>query len=61
MELCSLVALMPVSRLPSSAQFGIGLHHAGLDESDRALVEELFMQCKIQVQSNNLDTYEPSH
>ena len=29
--------------------FGIGLHHAGLVEKDRTLVEELFVNQKIQV------------
>ncbi len=35
--------------LKSSLAFGIGLHHAGLVESDRKLVEELFVNNKIQV------------
>ncbi|GFR39798.1 hypothetical protein Agub_g284, partial [Astrephomene gubernaculifera] len=30
-------------------QFGIGLHHAGLGERDRGLVERLYVECKIQV------------
>ncbi len=29
--------------------FGIGLHHAGLQERDRKIVEELFVNQKIQV------------
>ncbi len=29
--------------------FGIGIHHAGLDNHDRSLVEELFAANKIQV------------
>ena len=29
--------------------FGIGLHHAGLEEKDRQIVEELFVNNKIQV------------
>jgi len=29
--------------------FGIGLHHAGLHERDRKVVEELFVNQKIQV------------
>ncbi len=32
-------------------QFGIGLHHAGLNDRDRSLVERLFVECKIQVSS----------
>ncbi|OQR70900.1 activating signal cointegrator 1 complex subunit 3-like [Tropilaelaps mercedesae] len=35
--------------LRDSLGFGIGLHHAGLSEKDRQLVEELFLNCKIQV------------
>lgn len=30
-------------------QFGVGLHHAGLAEDDRSLVERLFVDGKIQV------------
>lgn len=30
-------------------QFGVGLHHAGLKESDRQLVESLFVAQRIQV------------
>ncbi|MCO5571323.1 hypothetical protein L7F22_025061 [Adiantum nelumboides] len=37
------------SNLNYTLQFGIGLHHAGLKENDRALVEELFANNKIQV------------
>lgn len=35
--------------LQEALSFGIGLHHAGLVESDRSLVEELFANNKIQV------------
>ncbi|CAG8523268.1 12523_t:CDS:10 [Ambispora gerdemannii] len=35
--------------LKMSLAFGIGLHHAGLTESDRKIVEELFVNLKIQV------------
>lgn len=35
--------------LKQTLAFGIGIHHAGLADSDRALVEELFVSCKIQV------------
>ncbi|KAG0246557.1 Sec63 Brl domain-containing protein [Mortierella sp. GBAus27b] len=37
------------SSLRLSLGFGIGLHHAGLPESDRKLVEELFVSTKIQI------------
>jgi activating signal cointegrator complex subunit 3 len=32
-------------------QFGVGLHHAGLSEPDRQLVEALFVEQKIQVRA----------
>lgn len=35
--------------LKEAISFGIGLHHAGLVESDRQLVEELFLNNKIQI------------
>ncbi|CAN4100374.1 unnamed protein product [Withania somnifera] len=35
--------------LKHTLQFGIGLHHAGLNDKDRSLVEELFANNKIQV------------
>ncbi|KAF9586602.1 activating signal cointegrator 1 complex subunit [Lunasporangiospora selenospora] len=37
------------SSLKLALGFGIGLHHAGLPESDRKLVEELFVSTKIQI------------
>ncbi|CAK4141075.1 unnamed protein product [Aphanomyces euteiches] len=37
------------SALKDSLAFGIGLHHAGLGPSDRDIVEELFLNNKIQV------------
>ena len=35
--------------LRHTLQFGIGLHHAGLGEADRTVVEQLFVGGKIQV------------
>lgn len=35
--------------LRHTLQFGVGLHHAGLNDKDRSLVEELFANNKIQV------------
>ncbi|CAJ0834499.1 14079_t:CDS:10, partial [Entrophospora sp. SA101] len=35
--------------LKTSLEFGVGLHHAGLTEGDRKIVEELFLHQKIQV------------
>ncbi|XP_068653743.1 DExH-box ATP-dependent RNA helicase DExH14 isoform X1 [Aristolochia californica] len=37
------------NNLRHTLQFGIGLHHAGLNDRDRSLVEELFANNKIQV------------
>ncbi|KNE71806.1 hypothetical protein AMAG_16111 [Allomyces macrogynus ATCC 38327] len=37
------------TNLAHSLSFGIGLHHAGLTDSDRRIVEELFVSLKIQV------------
>lgn len=37
------------SNLKHVLYFGIGMHHAGLVESDRAIVEELFLNQKIQI------------
>ncbi|OLL22002.1 putative helicase mug81 [Neolecta irregularis DAH-3] len=37
------------NHLKTSLSFGIGLHHAGLMQGDRRLVEELFLHGKIQV------------
>ncbi|KAH9270511.1 hypothetical protein BASA83_007323 [Batrachochytrium salamandrivorans] len=49
MELESLVAGVKDQALKLALQFGIGLHHAGLVDSDRKLSEELFVNGKIQV------------
>ncbi|KAI9492472.1 Sec63 Brl domain-containing protein [Zychaea mexicana] len=35
--------------LKNSLAFGIGLHHAGLTEDDRRIVEELYLKLKIQI------------
>lgn len=40
--------------LRHTLQFGIGLHHAGLNDRDRSLVEELFANNKIQAYTHNL-------
>ncbi len=37
------------ANLKDTLSFGIGLHHAGLAESDRRICEELFLNQKIQV------------
>jgi activating signal cointegrator complex subunit 3 len=43
--------------LRHTLQFGIGLHHAGLNDKDRSLVEELFANNKIQVIINHLGSH----
>ena len=35
--------------LKHTIQFGVGMHHAGLEESDRKIIEDLFVKKKIQV------------
>lgn len=35
--------------LKHTLQFGIGMHHAGLGDHDRSIVETLFVEQKIQV------------
>ncbi|CAG8485235.1 8101_t:CDS:10 [Diversispora eburnea] len=48
-ELQMLLTQIKDSSMKMSLTFGIGLHHAGLTESDRKIVEELFLHQKIQV------------
>ena len=40
-----------------SLGFGIGLHHAGLGDKDRKLVEELFVNQKIHVRIGVVGTF----
>ena len=35
--------------MKNTLEFGIGMHHAGLVENDRKIVEKLFLEQKIQV------------
>ncbi|CAG8549453.1 12440_t:CDS:10, partial [Cetraspora pellucida] len=48
-ELQMILTQINDSSMKNSLAFGIGLHHAGLVESDRKIVEELFLHQKIQV------------
>lgn len=48
-EIMMIVDQVTDSNLKHTLQFGIGLHHAGLNERDRSFVEELFLNNKIQV------------
>ncbi len=47
-ELSSALSGVRDPNLRHVLQFGIGMHHAGLNEGDRALVEQLFVEHKIQ-------------
>ena len=44
----SLIQTVKDSNLKLTLSFGIALHHAGLHERDRKIVEELFVNQKIQ-------------
>lgn len=48
-ELEMVLSQIKENNLRHTLQFGIGLHHAGLNDRDRSLVEELFANNKIQV------------
>nr|E7F8F4.2 RecName: Full=Activating signal cointegrator 1 complex subunit 3 [Danio rerio] len=48
-EMTDIIATIRESNLKLTLAFGIGMHHAGLHERDRKTVEELFVNCKIQV------------
>uniref|UniRef100_A0A665WR59 Activating signal cointegrator 1 complex subunit 3 n=1 Tax=Echeneis naucrates TaxID=173247 RepID=A0A665WR59_ECHNA len=48
-EIEDIIITVKDSNLKFTLAFGIGMHHAGLHERDRKTVEELFVNCKIQV------------
>jgi len=48
-ELEEVLAVLEDPNLKHTIAWGIGLHHAGLKTDDRALVEKLFLDCKIQI------------
>ncbi|KAH0622176.1 hypothetical protein JD844_024256 [Phrynosoma platyrhinos] len=48
-EMSVIIGTIRDSNLKLTLAFGIGIHHAGLHERDRKTVEELFVNCKIQV------------
>jgi antiviral helicase SLH1 len=48
-EMEGTLAIVKDAALREALSFGIGLHHAGLVESDRTLAEQLFAQNKIQI------------
>lgn len=47
-ELQMVLVQITDQNLRHTLQFGVGLHHAGLNDKDRSLVEELFANNKIQ-------------
>jgi activating signal cointegrator complex subunit 3 len=48
-EITAIAQTLRDSALRDTIVFGIGIHHAGLDNHDRNTVEELFLTSKIQV------------
>lgn len=48
-EISALINQVTDQNLKLTLAFGIGLHHAGLNDKDRKLVEELFVNQKIQI------------
>ncbi|XP_022375871.1 activating signal cointegrator 1 complex subunit 3 [Enhydra lutris kenyoni] len=48
-EMENIIGTLRDSNLKLTLAFGIGMHHAGLHERDRKTVEELFVNCKVQV------------
>ncbi|CAD8152858.1 unnamed protein product [Paramecium pentaurelia] len=48
-ELAQLCVKVDDTQLKSVLQYGIGIHHSGLDKNDRNIVENLFVQGKIQL------------
>lgn len=48
-EMEQIILNIKESNLKLTLAFGIGIHHAGLQERDRKTVEELFVNQKIQV------------
>lgn len=48
-EMDNIIGTIRDSNLKLTLAFGIGMHHAGLHERDRKTVEELFVNCKVQV------------
>ena len=49
LQMDNIIGTVRDSNLKLTLAFGIGMHHAGLHERDRKTVEELFVNCKVQV------------
>ena len=48
-DISTLSEFIKDENLKHTIQFGVGMHHAGLEESDRKIVEDLFVKKKIQI------------
>ena len=48
-EISALSEYIRDDNLKQTIQYGVGMHHAGLEESDRKIVEDLFVKKKIQI------------
>uniref|UniRef100_A0A8K9XUX2 Helicase C-terminal domain-containing protein n=1 Tax=Oncorhynchus mykiss TaxID=8022 RepID=A0A8K9XUX2_ONCMY len=48
-QMTDIIATVRESNLKLTLAFGIGMHHTGLHQRDRKTVEELFVNCKIQI------------
>ena len=48
-EISALAEHIRDDNLKQTIQYGVGMHHAGLEESDRKIVEDLFVKKKIQI------------
>lgn len=48
-QMTDIIATVRESNLKLTLAFGIGMHHTGLHQRDRKTMEELFVNCKIQV------------
>jgi activating signal cointegrator complex subunit 3 len=46
-EMHHIAELIKDENLKHTLQFGVGMHHAGLNEEDRKIVEDLFVKKKI--------------
>jgi activating signal cointegrator complex subunit 3 len=48
-EIDNIASTLRDNSLKTTIVFGVGIHHAGLDDHDRQIVEELYLSAKIQV------------
>ena len=52
-QIDDLISTIRDQNLKLTLSFGVGLHHAGLQERDRKIAEKLFVNQKIQVPSGH--------